>query len=63
MIEYTVRIYGVDVKKMWRNLNWNNRHRRLTATEIASQSRIVDYYPAPKSRLMQRNVRIVPTTN
>jgi hypothetical protein len=33
MIKYTVRHFGVDKTFMWRNLNWNNRNRPLTAAE------------------------------
>ena len=33
MIPYTKKIFGVDVPVNWRNLNWNNRNRLLTADE------------------------------
>ena len=62
MIKCTVRYFKVDKAVNWRNLNWNKRHRKLTANEIASQSRSVNYFPAPKSRLMHRSIRVVSTT-
>ena len=34
MIKYKVRYFGVDRIVYWRNLNWNNRNRKLTAAEI-----------------------------
>ncbi len=61
MIKYSVRHFGVDTTMMWRNLNWNNRHRRLSKTEISNRTQSVGYLPTPKSRLMHRNIKIVRT--
>jgi len=46
--------------KNFRTLNWNNRSRKLTSKEVDGRSPSPQYMKTVKSRLMNRNVKIVP---